>query len=90
MGNKPSDIPIGEFVRLALAGLTDDQIAEELHIGTASLSRWKKRHGIMKKGKDAELYHTMQKYGYSDKEIARRWGISSTALYLWKKGKGLV
>lgn len=85
----PIDIDFGKFVSLVRAGLSFSEIAQELYIGTATLSRWMKRNGISLY-RNVEDYHMMQKYGYSDKEIARKWGISKPALYDWKKRAGLI
>lgn len=89
MANRPVDIDMGEYVRLVKAGLTGDQIAEELHIGRSSLARWKKRNGI-KSGREPKEYTLLKDLGLLDKEIAKRWNISPSALYQWKKAKGLL
>lgn len=69
--------------------LSDKEIADSLFIGTATLSRWKKRVGV-KAGRDPEDYLKLKNKGYRDWQIAQKWGIVPSALYLWKKAKGLV
>lgn len=77
------------YFDLKKKGLTHHQIAETLHIGAATLSRWKKEHGITCYRDDSE-YTKLRDAGYKDHQIAQRWGISNSALYQWKKGRGLI
>lgn len=70
--------------------LPDSQIATEYFFVSAStLTRWKRKYKIKVKRFTAKQYIQLRKDGYTDKEIAVKWDLSSSGLYQWKRRENL-
>lgn len=76
-------IELTEYKALKEQGYTHKEIAEKLFIGSATLSRWKKKNGITDY-RSADEYIQLRNQGYRDHHIIARWNISPSALYQWK------
>lgn len=78
------DLTIGQYKALKQDRVTDQEIADSLFIGMATLQRWKKRNNL-KAGRTKESYLELKAQGYKEVQIAMQWGITRSALYLWKR-----
>ena len=77
---------------------TDKQICKHFGIGRSTLARRKKHWGIepLKQkrkldqiGKTKQDYLTLKLQNFSDKEIAKIWGIGKNTLFRWKKANNI-
>lgn len=77
-----------KYNRLFEEGYTHKEIAKKLFVSTATLSRWKKKHGITS-FRSVDEYIALRKEGYRDMHITAKWNITYSALYQWKIKHGV-
>lgn len=79
-------------------GLTDKQIADELFVTNRTITNYKNKWGLIGQFNNIAVhrktesdYFDLKRKGLMDKEISELWGYKEhTALYRWKKRKGII
>jgi hypothetical protein len=75
-------------------GLTDQEIAEILHVSDSTVQRYRMKYGIAKPFKsafyDKGMYLRMKELGLSDDQIAYIWDSKRRNLTNWKHRMGLT